>query len=93
MFHPGPDPHCDFDFGATANLGTAADGTPTFLGVGRKDGTYYSLDPFTGKLRWQRNVVFGGFSPDEDECGFVANSRSGRIRACAIWFSKSAPTE
>lgn len=56
------DPDCDYDFGATANLGVAADGTPTFLGVGGKDGTYYSLDPATGALRWMTNVVFGGFA-------------------------------
>ena len=56
------DPPCDFDLGATANLGTAADGTPAFLGVAGKDGTYYSLDPATGALSWQRNVVFGGFA-------------------------------
>ncbi len=36
------------------------DGAP-FHGVGGKDGTYYSLDPTTGKPRWGTNVVFGGF--------------------------------
>ena len=41
--------------------------TATFLGVGSKDGTYYSLDPATGQQRWSTNVVFGGFSG-----GFVA---------------------
>src|SRR5437588_663214 len=34
---------CDWDFGATANT----DGG-SFLGVGGKDGTYYSIDPVTG---------------------------------------------
>jgi outer membrane protein assembly factor BamB len=62
------DPHradrgCDWDFGATANY------APGFLGVGGKDGTYYSLDPATGRLRWKRNVVFGGFSG-----GFIATA-------------------
>jgi polyvinyl alcohol dehydrogenase (cytochrome) len=62
-FDPGrADPGCDFDFGATANLGANAAGTPTFLGIGGKDGTYYSLDPATGTLRWKTNVVFGGSS-------------------------------
>src|SRR5205823_5280135 len=56
------DPACDWDFGATANLGTDSRGAPTFLGVAGKDGTYYSLDPATGTLRWQHNVVFGGFA-------------------------------
>ena len=54
--------NCDFDFGATANLGTDALGKPTFLGLGGKDGTYYSIDPATGLLRWWLRVVFGGFA-------------------------------
>ena len=57
---PRPDQNCDLDFGATANVGLAADGRATFLGVGGKDGSYYSLDPATGRLRWTTNVVFGG---------------------------------
>jgi len=57
-----PDTLCDWDFGATVNVGLAADGAATFLGVGGKDGTYYSLDPASGRLRWKTNVVFGGFS-------------------------------
>jgi polyvinyl alcohol dehydrogenase (cytochrome) len=63
VFHPPrPDPHCDWDFGASANTGIDATGAPAFLGVGGKDGTYYSLDPTKGTMRWQRNVVFGGFA-------------------------------
>jgi polyvinyl alcohol dehydrogenase (cytochrome) len=70
VFRPTrPDPQCDFDFGATANLGTAKDGLPTFLGIGGKDGTYYSLDPATGAQRWAHNVVFGGFAG-----GFIATA-------------------
>lgn len=63
------DPGCDTDFGATANAATGASGSPSFLGVGSKDGTYYSLDPGTGALRWSTNVVFGGFSG-----GFIATT-------------------
>jgi len=55
-----PDQNCDLDFGATANAGLAANGHAAFLGVGGKDGSYYSLDPATGQLRWATNVVFGG---------------------------------
>src|SRR5439155_2586090 len=46
VFFPprGDDPDCDFDFGATAYLGTALDGTPAFLGICGKDGYCYSLD-------------------------------------------------
>jgi len=64
-----PDEKCDFDFGATPNAGVRADGTTYFLGVGSKDGTYYSIDPSTGRLRWSTNVVFGGFSG-----GFIASA-------------------
>ena len=53
---------CDDDFGASANAGLSANGKTTFLGEGNKNGTYYSLDPATGKLRWSTNVVFGGSS-------------------------------
>jgi outer membrane protein assembly factor BamB len=56
------DVRCDLDFGATANAGLTAAGTTTFLGVGGKDGTYYSVDPRRGVQRWETNVVFGGFS-------------------------------
>jgi len=64
-----PDLDCDFDFGATSNAGVNAEGAASFLGVGGKDGTYYSLDPATGTLRWSTNVVFGGFSG-----GFIATT-------------------
>src|SRR5438093_497671 len=67
------DPACDWDFGATANVGTDSRGAPTFLGVAGKDGTYYSLDPATGNLRWQHNVVFGGFAG-----GFIGSTAHDR---------------
>jgi len=62
------DPKCDEDFGASANAGVAGDDV-TFLGVGSKDGTYYSIDPKAGAQRWATNVVFGGFSG-----GFIATA-------------------
>jgi outer membrane protein assembly factor BamB len=65
----GHDPNCDWDFGATPNVGLNPQGVATFLGAGGKDGTYYSLDPATGHLRWATNVVFGGFSG-----GFIATT-------------------
>lgn len=61
-------PSCDWDFGATPNLGTAPDGS-AFLGVGGKDGTYYRIDPATGHLVWMKNVVFGGVAG-----GFIATT-------------------
>lgn len=64
-----PKLQCDWDFGATANVGLGRGTRATFLGVGSKDGTYYSLDPTTGHLRWKTNVVFGGFSG-----GFIATA-------------------
>jgi outer membrane protein assembly factor BamB len=66
---PRKDPGCDWDFGATANLRYGKKGKPSFLGVGGKDGTYYSIAPATGKLRWQKNVVHGGTSG-----GFIATA-------------------
>jgi polyvinyl alcohol dehydrogenase (cytochrome) len=64
-----PDIQCDLDFGATPNAGVTAGGVATFLGVGGKDGTYYSVDPRSGAQRWRTNVVFGGFSG-----GFIATA-------------------
>jgi polyvinyl alcohol dehydrogenase (cytochrome) len=70
MFRPKRnDKQCDFDFGATVNAGLGRGRSATFLGVGGKEGTYYSLDPETGKERWSKNVVFGGFSG-----GFIATA-------------------
>ncbi|HEY6429846.1 MAG TPA: PQQ-binding-like beta-propeller repeat protein, partial [Acidimicrobiales bacterium] len=69
-FHPTANPNpCDQDFGASANAGLSRSGVTVFLGVGAKNGTYYSLDPRTGRLRWATNVVFGGTSG-----GFVGSS-------------------
>jgi polyvinyl alcohol dehydrogenase (cytochrome) len=69
-YHPPlPALDCDWDFGATPNAGVTAGGAATFLGAGSKDGTYYSLDPVTGRLRWATNVVFGGFAG-----GFIATT-------------------
>jgi polyvinyl alcohol dehydrogenase (cytochrome) len=62
-FHPTANPYpCDQDFGASANAGVTRSGVTVFLGVGAKNGTYYSLNPRTGRLRWATNVVFGGTS-------------------------------
>jgi polyvinyl alcohol dehydrogenase (cytochrome) len=60
---------CDLDFGATPNAGVDLFGNANFLGVGGKDGTYYSLDARTGHPIWSTNVVFGGFSG-----GFIATT-------------------
>ena len=50
----------------------------SFLGEGSKDGTYYSLNPRTGRLRWATNLVFGGSSG-----GFIGTSAydAGRVYA------------
>lgn len=75
-FHPlARFPACDDDFGATANAGVSVGGHTVFLGEGAKNGTYYSLDPRTGRARWSTNVVFGGSSG-----GFIGNtSYDGRL--------------
>ncbi len=70
-----PNVDCDWDFGASANAGISPSGAATFLGVGGKDGTYYSLNPQTGSLRWATNVVFGGFSG-----GFIGTAAFDGIR-------------
>ncbi|MGD0311775.1 MAG: PQQ-binding-like beta-propeller repeat protein [Acidimicrobiales bacterium] len=64
-----PDLLCDWDFGATVNVGINDKGVATFLGAASKGGTYYSLSPATGQLRWATNVVFGGFAG-----GFIATT-------------------
>jgi polyvinyl alcohol dehydrogenase (cytochrome) len=60
IFKPISPNGCDDDFGATANAGLARSGVTAFLGTGAKNGTYYSVNPRTGTVRWQRRVVFGG---------------------------------
>jgi polyvinyl alcohol dehydrogenase (cytochrome) len=70
VFHPPRQDHrCDFDFGASVNVGVDEHGDADFVGVGGKDGTYYRLDPRTGALVWSTNVVFGGFAG-----GFIATT-------------------
>ncbi len=64
-FQPSKPPDDDTDFGATPNLFVDAGGRKV-LGAGKKDGTYYALDPATGDLLWSRHVVdpapnIGGF--------------------------------
>jgi len=70
VFRPDDETNqCDQDIGATANAGVDPSGTTTFLGEGSKDGDYYALDPATGRLRWEHNVVFGGAAG-----GFIAST-------------------
>ena len=59
-FKPRSPNVCDADFGATANAAVDSAGVVAFLGVGAKNGTYYSLNPHSGRIRWRTNVVFGG---------------------------------
>jgi len=69
-FTPEPGNQKDHDFGATPNLFVDEDGR-RILGIGKKDGVYYALDPMTGALLWstkvadtiqpQRNFDVGGF--------------------------------
>jgi polyvinyl alcohol dehydrogenase (cytochrome) len=64
-FQPSGPPDDDTDFGATPNLFTDKNGRKV-LGAGKKDGTYYALDPATGAELWSTHVVdpapnIGGF--------------------------------
>ncbi len=89
-FHPlATFPACDYDFGASANAGLGAGGQTVFLGEGSKNGTYYSLDPATGRLRWSTNVVFGGSSG-----GFIGNTAyDGRLVLGATGLGDFLPTK
>jgi polyvinyl alcohol dehydrogenase (cytochrome) len=64
-FRPNEPPDDDTDFGATPNLFVDSTGRRV-LGAGKKDGTYYALDPATGRLLWSTHLVdpapnIGGF--------------------------------
>jgi polyvinyl alcohol dehydrogenase (cytochrome) len=52
----------DYDFGSGPNLYTAEiDGHPRqLLGIGQKSGTYWAVDPGTGKVVWSTNIGPGG---------------------------------
>jgi len=79
---------CDDDFGASANAGISVGGRTTFLGEGSKNGTYYSLNPRTGRLRWSTNVVFGGSSG-----GFIGTTAyDGRLVVGATALGDFLPT-
>ncbi|MGO9456480.1 MAG: PQQ-binding-like beta-propeller repeat protein [Acidimicrobiales bacterium] len=56
-----PNLRCDLDFGASINIGLTKGTRATFLGASSKDGTYYSLNPTNGHLRWKTQLVFGGY--------------------------------
>lgn len=61
-------PDNDTDFGATPNLFRDRDGR-LVLGAGKKDGTYYALDPATGALLWSTNVA----TPFPNVGGFIGS--------------------
>jgi polyvinyl alcohol dehydrogenase (cytochrome) len=64
----GPPPDDDTDFGATPNLFVDANGRQV-LGAGKKDGTYYALDPATGALLWDTHVA----DPAPNVGGFIGS--------------------
>lgn len=81
-FQPTGPPDHDTDFGATPNYFVDRFNRAT-LGAGKKDGSYYAIDPSTGKLRWRRHVQdpvpgIGGF------IGSPAVSRGNVYGATAI---------
>lgn len=71
----------DLDFGSTPNLFVDPSGIEV-LGVGNKDGTYYALNPATGRLRWSANAAEPGVV-DEDFSigGFIGSAavHEGRV--------------
>ena len=67
-FQPSGPPDDDTDFGATPNLFVDRNGRQV-LGAGKKDGTYYALDPATGALLWQTHVA----DPAPNVGGFIGS--------------------
>jgi len=76
-FTPEPGNQKDHDFGATPNLFVDETGERV-LGVGKKDGAYYALDPVTGALRWSTKVA-DTLQPQEnfDVGGFIGSTATG----------------
>lgn len=68
-FQPSGPPDDDSDFGATPNLFVDRTGRQV-LGAGKKDGTYYALDPATGTELWRRHVQ----DPVEGVGGFIRST-------------------
>ena len=88
-YHPlGHAPACDDDFGASANAGLTAGGKTSFLGEGSKNGTYYSLNPRTGRVRWSTNVVFGGTSG-----GFIGTTAYDGSRVLGATGARRLPSD
>lgn len=58
-FQPHTPNDRDWDFGATPNLFTDANGRRV-LGAGNKDGAYYALHPRTGQLLWRTKLAEPG---------------------------------
>lgn len=67
-FQPTGPPDDDSDFGATPNYFVDRNGRAV-LGAAKKDGTYYALNPSTGKELWRRNVA----SPAPGIGGFIGS--------------------
>lgn len=76
-FTPEPGNQKDHDFGATPNLFVDGDGRRA-VGIGRKDGAYYALDPVTGDLRWSTKVADTlQPQPNFDVGGFIGSAATG----------------
>ncbi len=71
----------DWDFGATPNLFELEDGT-SVLGIGNKDGAYYTLDGRTGELLWATKVAEPGDAGENFSIGGYLGSTAahdGRV--------------
>lgn len=80
-FQPHPPNRKDWDFGSTPNLFRSPNGTPV-LGTGNKDGTYYAVDPATGRKLWATNVAAPGDVQDDFSVGGFLGSTAidaGRV--------------
>jgi polyvinyl alcohol dehydrogenase (cytochrome) len=67
----------DRDLGAPAELTRLADGTDLLLAA-TKDGTFYALDPDTGKVKWNVRVGAGG-ETGGIEYGFATDGKNAYL--------------
>jgi polyvinyl alcohol dehydrogenase (cytochrome) len=76
-FRPHEPNRKDWDFGATPNLAADAHGR-WLVGAGNKDGSYYALNPRTGRKLWSTKVAEPGDVSEDFAVG-------GFIGSAAVW--------
>jgi polyvinyl alcohol dehydrogenase (cytochrome) len=91
---PGDEGYCDgatngsshdWDFGASANLFTA--GNRQLIGIGRKNGTYYTFDRATGQPVWQAALSPNNNTPGGSSGFQWGTSYDGTRLYVATWMA------